>query len=139
MKTWIVVAIAGTGIGAGIVFAVASLLASRYGAGIHVPVCAGGMAGIALALSGIPFAAMLERVSIRKDSDGEFWGWWGGGLLVRMALLLGFSQVLDYPNYPSAASMTMMGVYLVGLFAEVAWLSQKLLKADKKPHAMGPS
>ena len=137
MKTWILIAVAGTGIGAGVVFAVAELLASKYGAGIRLPALAGGTAGIALALSGIPFAAMVERVASRKNADAEFWGWWGGGLLVRMGLLLAFSQMLNFPNHRSAASMTMMGVYLAGLFAETAWLSQKLLKNEKKPHVMG--
>jgi hypothetical protein len=139
VKTWILIAVVGTGIGAGAVFGVAEILVGRYGGGIRPATYAGGLAGIALALSGIPFAAMVERVANRKDSDAEFWGWWGGGLLVRMGLLMAFSEVLRFPNYPSAASMVMMGVYLAGLFAETTWLSQKLLKNEKKPHVTGQS
>jgi hypothetical protein len=58
-------------------------------------------------------------------------------MLVRMGLLLVFAQALNFPRYPSAASMTMMGVYLAGLFVETAWLAQKLLQADKKPQVAG--
>jgi hypothetical protein len=97
---------------------------------------AGGAAGGILVLAGLPFAVVLSRIhGGDAKSDARFWTWWGSGLLLRMTLLGGMAFGLKRwygPEHYTAATMSMMAVYLVGMFSEVAWLATVLSKSDRK-------
>lgn len=123
---------------AGGVWAAAEVLAAREGESIRGCIYAGGAAGGALALAGLPFALILVRIGGAhgsRDDDAAFWKWWGGGLLLRMALLgvLAYGLHTWYgPGGFPAAGLTMIAVYLVGLFSEVAWLARVLSRAGPR-------
>ena len=116
------------------VLVAAELLRASGGESMRDCVYAGGAAGGLLALAALPFALVLARIQAHKGDDAQFWKWWGCGLLLRMALLAGLTCALNRwcAPHPTAAAMTMMAVYLFGLFTEVAWLASVLAQADPK-------
>jgi hypothetical protein len=118
------------------VLAAAELLSAGGDAQLRSCIHAGGAAGGLLAVSVLPFALAVSRIrGGDAQSDARFWTWWGGGLLVRLALLGGLAFGLRAwcgAEHFQAASMTMMAVYLAAMFAEVGWLATVLAKSDRK-------
>jgi hypothetical protein len=94
--------------------------------GLREQVYAGGLAGLFLALAGVPFAAKLARI---KDAGTRFWKWWGAGVLVRLLLLLVLAVALGvmFPEGPAGALLSMAVLYLIGMFSEAAWLAKRLV------------
>ena len=127
-------ALIGTAVLAGLIVACAELLGAYYDPAARIPAYAGGAAGLAAAGVGLIFALKLARVDLSKDSDGTFWKWWGGGMLARFFLIgvLGLVLSVIFKKQSAAALLTMMAVYLAGLFAETAWLAQIFFNAGKK-------
>jgi hypothetical protein len=114
---------------AGLVVATAEIL----GGAMRIPVYAGGIAGLVAGAVGLVFAIKLARLDLKEESNA-FWKWWGGGMLVRLVLIgtLGIALSAEFKEQPAAALLTMMGVYLLSMFAESAWLAQIFFNADKK-------
>jgi hypothetical protein len=117
---------AGLFILAGLVAGVSEVMGAWLGAAARISSYLGGAAGLLIVLAGIPFMVKLGSISLRKDG-AHFWGWWGAGALVRVALLVPLAIVLAFKLSDTAlvALMVMAGVYLLGMFAEsayVAWL-----------------
>jgi hypothetical protein len=100
---------------------------------MRVPIYAGGAAGLIAAGVGLAFAVKIARLDLAADKNGAFWKWWGGGMMARFGLVatLGLILMAVFPKQPAAALFSMMGVYLLGMFAESAWLAQVFFKADK--------
>ena len=111
--------------------AVAEVLARCGAEHPRCPIYAGGLAGIALGLAGVPFAAKLARM---REPGGAFWKWWGGGLLARLFLMLALAMVLGVLFHEQAAAplLTMGAVYVVAMLGEAAWLARRVIEADKR-------
>jgi hypothetical protein len=118
----------------GLVVAAAELLGAHYDPAARMPAYVGGAAGLAAAGLGLIFALKLARLDLSKDTDGAFWKWWGGGMLARFFLIGALGLILSrvFEKQAAAALLTMMAVYLMGLFAETAWLAQIFFNAGKK-------
>ncbi len=102
---------------------------------LRIQIYAGGAGGIVISAVGFAVALKLTRLG-RGASDAAFWKWWGGGMLVRMFLLLGLALILAvlFEGRPAAALLALAGVYLVGMFGEAFWLSKQLLKNGSSGH-----
>ena len=92
----------------------------------------GAAGGLLLGLVGFIFAIMILR-NFTPDRagpapNGDIWGFWTAGMLVRLALLgplcYLFSLIPELRLMPTLLSMT--AVYLVLLFCESAWLCERL-------------
>jgi hypothetical protein len=97
---------------------------------LRIPVYIGGAVGLLLTALGIPFVRKLSRIGL-GDTSGAFWKWWGAGLLVRLAVMLtaGVGLGLAFRDRHVAVLLSMVGVYLIGMFAEAAWLARLLFQA----------
>ena len=111
---------------AALIAVAAESLACLWDAGLGTQVYAGGLAGLLLVLAGVPFAAKLARI---KEAGARFWKWWGAGVLVRLVLLLVLAVALGvlFPEGPAGALLSMAVLYLIGMFAEAAWLAKRLV------------
>ena len=123
-------------VGLGVAVAAA---AETLGAERRWAVYAGGAAGVLLSAAGLPFAWKLSRLADAPARDTRFWKWWGGGVLVRLALLGAFAGVLmwQFKAGTNAGLLTMGAVYLIGMFAEAAWVAAVFFKAAKQGKAAG--
>ncbi|MGD0094484.1 MAG: hypothetical protein ABSE73_31635, partial [Planctomycetota bacterium] len=65
--------------------------------------------------------------------------WWGGGLLVRLVLLVGFALALVRYFKPAAGAglLTLAAVYLVGMFAEAVWVASVFFRAAQRSTPAG--
>ncbi|MFH0939191.1 MAG: hypothetical protein V1899_07920 [Planctomycetota bacterium] len=109
----------------GLLAAAAEIMARLLDCGLRVPIYAGGAAGLLLVVVGLPFAAKLTGVA--TSDDASFWKWWGTGLLTRMILLLILALALAayFSERRAAALLSMISVYLIGMFVEAAWLAKR--------------
>lgn len=113
--------------------AAAEAVNAWVGSEFRTPIYAGGTAGIFVTLLGLPFALVLARVGEQNDSGGQFWVWWGAGLMVRLVVALGLAVALNiFSAQPTAALLALVGSYLIGMFAEAGWVAARLIKMDKK-------
>src|SRR5208337_843483 len=99
-------------VGLAAVVAVAAEGSARFFNGdLRLPVYAGGAAGIALGLAGLPFAVKLAKVE--PPDEAAFWKWWGGGVLTRLFLLLALALGLGacFKEHLAAALLTLTGAY----------------------------
>ena len=108
----------------------AEIMAQWIDRDLRVPIYAGGASGLLLVVAGLPFAAKLTKVA--ASADALFWKWWGTGLLIRMVLLLILALVLTnyFLEQRAAALLSMIGVYLVGMFVEAAWLAKSFFSVN---------
>src|SRR5947209_415230 len=78
---------------------------------LRAQIYAGGTAGIALGLAGLPFTTKLAVIATQaKEAESElwYWRWWGLGFLTRLALLLALAIALTiYFPQPAAALLAM--------------------------------
>jgi hypothetical protein len=105
------------------------------GSDVRVAVYAGGIAGIVLALIGLPFSWKLSGMAGDQSNSAAFWKWWGASFLSRLAALLVFGVILGIAFNPQlrAALLSMSVIYLIGMFAEASWLATKFFKkADEQ-------
>ncbi len=133
MKGLVLVSLMAAGLSAALAAGICELgLIGKFGAEIRAPYFSGVGAGLVLALVGLPFAVKLAAIGAAPEATGGFWKWWGAGLLLRMALMLVLALTLMavFAKFPAAALLPMSGVYLVGMFAEAAWLAKFLFGKD---------
>jgi hypothetical protein len=109
----------------------AELLAVWLGPALRTAVYVGGVAGLAVTLMGVPFAARLSRLG--ADTGAAFWRWWAAGFLSRLVVLVAaaFGLAAFAGEQAAAAILTLGAVYLVGMFAETGWLATRLFAEAK--------
>jgi hypothetical protein len=105
-----------------------------WGGALRLPMYCGGMAGLVLGVVAIPFLLQLKAMAGVKDASGAFWKWWGAGLLLRMVILLGMALGLMswFRQQSTAALLSLLAVYLIGMFVEAAWLASVFIQSDTK-------
>jgi hypothetical protein len=113
---------------------VAEVLAHFMSSDVRLPIYCGGAAGVVLGLAAIPFMLKLAELAGRQDNSGAFWKWWGGSLLARLFTMLGMALTLIswFESQATAALLSLIAVYLIGMFVEAAWLANVFIQADKK-------
>ena len=128
-------------IGAGLLLAAlvaagAEALGGWAGSEWRVPVYAGGAAGLILNAVGLPFVLKLASLPPTAEASRRFWAIWGAGILARLFLILGLALTLlaCFPQQALPAVLPMAAVYLLGMFAESAWLAHRLFRMDKAKH-----
>ena len=108
------------------VAAAAEGIAHFFNGDLRLPVYAGGIAGIVLGLTTLPFAVKLAKLD--KQAGMIFWRWWAGGVLARLFLLIVLALGLGFKfrEHCAAALLALGCVYLAGMFAEAFWLARRL-------------
>ena len=120
-------------LGSGLIAAgIAEFLNAKWGGGFREPFYAGIGSGVMLALVGLPFAIKIATFGNSADNSDAFWKWWGVGLLTRLALMAVFALTLAawFKSTPEPALLSMVGVYLVGMFVEAAFVARLLFGKD---------
>jgi hypothetical protein len=121
--------------------------AGRVDAGLRGAVYAGGLGGILLSVAGFAVVLKLARIPAQ---DPAFWKWWGGGMLLRLALLGVLAAALmvmftgtdelapngrgEHIRGTTGALLALAVVYLAGMFSESIWLYRRLLKNGTAGH-----
>jgi hypothetical protein len=119
----------------GAILALAACLAPLLIPAEWLLVYGGAAAGVGMCTLGWPFTVKLAGMPL-ESGQARFWKWWATGLLVRSGLSLTVALLLMSCDGPHrvAATLTLAAVYLVGMFAETAWLSRRLALMDKRKH-----
>ena len=131
MKGLVAVGLISSGVAAGLSIIAAEVLGHKFGDVVRSGCYWGTAAGVVLALVGLPFAIKMASFGKQPDKGGMFWIWWGVGMIARLMLLVALSLALlaTYLEQSMAPLLSMMGVYLVGMLAESAWVARLLFAA----------
>jgi hypothetical protein len=100
----------------------------------RAPLYMGGVAGLAINLMGFPFMLMMAAMPADGVREGSYWSWWVGGMLARMfavGVLMHFMGGM-YSGYEQGLTLALVAVYMVGMMAEVIWISKRFNAMDKR-------
>ena len=94
----------------------------------------GGAAGFLINLLSYPFMLILAALPPEKVRAGAQWNWWLYGVLARLAGVVGLMLALrgKFPGHERTVTLMAMAVYLVGMFAELAWIARRFNAMDTK-------
>lgn len=115
-----------------LLLAATEFICAKKGEAFRWPMYGGGIAGFAMNLLALPFALKMAGMTFGGGRDTMFWVLWGGGFLVR---LFGFGVsafvlIQMYPGFETPALVTLMAIFLPGMFVESGWLSRRFFAAQ---------
>ena len=134
MKRFLIASLVGAAVLAGLLALVIEWVCLTYGMEWREPLYWGGAAGFLINALGYPFMLKLATMSRDDVKAGKSWNWWLPGVLARMVGIGLTASAMRgrFSGHENGVTLTMVAVYMAGMFAELAWIGKRFNAMDDK-------